>query len=208
MLINEILNWVIKNYIESIASFLGLISVYFAIKEKPFFWILSISYAILFIFVYFNKQIYALMVLQIMYVAVGFLGFFHWLKGDQNSQKVSIIKITKKEVFIYSVLFVLIYVIITVLLKKFTDSDVYYFDSLISTFAIIASILTMKKILQCWLLWMTSDLVTICFFLTQKMYGVVVMYVFMFVGSIIGYLKWKREFDRKQINQSVDNLNL
>lgn len=211
MLINEIFQWMIKNYLQVVASLIGLIGVYYGIKEKPVFWILSNINSFLFVFVYFNNKIYALMLMQFMYITIGFIGFFHWYNGNKTNKaehKLPIESISKKQIFIFVSLFVFSYILITFLLKEFTDSKVYYIDGLMSTFAIVASIMMMRKILQNWFVWMVSDIVTITFFFTQKMYAVMIMYSFLFLSSLIGYLSWNKEYKKHIHLMSNENSNL
>ncbi len=192
-----ITNWFIQNYIEIIAAVLGIISVYFAIKEKPIFWILSFANAALFVFVYFNQKIYALMILQFYFIFLSIYGFYYWIKGgkkDDKQDKVPIIHIPKKFVLVGSILFLIIYFSIAAILIKFTDSQIPFVDSFITTCSIFASYMMTKKYIEHWFIWFINDIVAIITFISQDMFATMVLYFVFLSTTFIGFFRWRKEF--------------
>jgi len=205
-MIESVISWISANYIEFLAALLGLSSVIFGIKEKSFFWILTFLNAVLFVYVYFEKKIYALMLLQFYYITLSFYGFYYWIKGgkkDKNQKKVPIIHITVKQGLIGSVLFAIVYVSITFVLSKYTDSAIPRIDALITSLSIFAAFMMTKKYFEHWYLWLVSDIVSIITFANQEMYATMTMYFFLFFSSIVGYYQWNKEY-KKQNNPELD----
>lgn len=205
-MIESVISWISANYIEFLAALLGLSSVIFGIKEKSFFWILTFLNAVLFVYVYFEKKIYALMLLQFYYITLSFYGFYYWIKGgkkDKNQKKVPIIHITVKQGLIGAVLFAIVYVSITFVLSKYTDSAIPRIDALITSLSIFAAFMMTKKYFEHWYLWLVSDIVSIITFANQEMYATMTMYFFLFFSSIVGYYQWNKEY-KKQNNPELD----
>jgi nicotinamide mononucleotide transporter len=144
---------------------------------------------------------------------MGVYGFYFWVKGgkiDKNKKKVPIRNLPLKKYFVLFFIGFTIYWIIVFLLKNYTDSKVPYIDSLISSLAIIATIMMIRKFKQHWLVWVISDVFSISLFIYQGMYAAMAMYIFMMVSSIIGFVRWSREMKKQEKfqNETVNkNLN-
>jgi len=50
-MLEELNNWFSENYLETIASFLSLVNIYFGIKEKAIFWFFSLIGSSIFIYI-------------------------------------------------------------------------------------------------------------------------------------------------------------
>lgn len=182
-----------EKYLETIATILGLINIYFGIKEKAFFWVLSVIGSGIYVFVYADAKVYAFMALQIYYIVVGTIGLFYWLKGsNKNKKKIKVTKLPKKIYSIYGGVFVLVFVSISIILNKFTDSEIPYIDAFISAGSVIAIYLMMKKRIETWYVWITLDLVTIITFIKQELYITVVLFLFYLIFAVVGYFEWKK----------------
>lgn len=200
-MIEQIISWISFHYMETIASIIGVFSIYFGIKEKPFFWILATINAILFVYVYFQAKMYAVMLLQLYYITVGIYGFYYWIKGQkkENVKKVLITRISKRYAINSSILFILIYFLITFILKKFTNSPIPFGDSLISTASIFAVFFMMKKYIESWYIWIVSDVITIFILFSQNLYGAATLQSIYFIFAIIGLIEWKKSLKSQEI---------
>jgi nicotinamide mononucleotide transporter len=187
-------NWIHQNYIQSIASILGLINIYFGIKEKAIFWILATLNAILFFIVFFNAKMYAYMLLQTYYITISIYGFYYWLKGSkkENQKKINISKISKKNAIIASVAFVSIYFIIVIILKNFTNSKIPFADSFMTTSSMLAAFFMMKKWIESWYIWIISDVIITIILFSQCLYAAGILQIFYWIFAIIGFLQWKK----------------
>lgn len=201
-----ILYWLSNNYIEVAASLFGLISIYFGIKEKPIFWIFAFINAVFFVFVYFDKKIYALMLLQFYYISLSFYGFYYWIKGGksaQSQQKVPIKRLENNKIMIGALVFIFIYFFLTAILKYFTDSTIPFIDAIITTFSIFASFLMTKKYIEHWFLWVVSDIISIVTFAHQQMFATMIMYLFFLSSAFIGFFQWKKEFQKQKFEKTI-----
>lgn len=189
-----IFEWLQNHVLESIASIIGIVNIFFGIKEKPFFWFLGIINAILFFIVYFQNGLYAYMSLQIYYIGLGAYGLYYWIKGNgkNNKQKVVVNKAgLKNGIFIFTA-FLIIFAIIYLLLKKGTDSQLPFMDSLTASSAIIAAYMMVKKHIETWFVWFASDLIAISLLFYKGMYGALILQLFYFAFSIVGLIEWRK----------------
>ena len=191
-MLNELQIWFSEEYLEAIATILGIINIYFGIKEKSLFWVFAIIGSMLYFFVYAEAKIYAFMILQLYYIGIGFYGLYYWIKGSKNEKKILVSHLRKNKIPIYIGVFLVLYIIISIVLIKFTDSEIAYIDAFISSGSIIAIYAMMKKYIETWIIWVTLDIVTITTFIDQKLYATVVLFVLYLIFAIVGYYEWKK----------------
>lgn len=204
-----IIEWIKINFTELFASLTGLVGAYFAIKEKNLFWILSIVSNVFFVVFFILNKIYAIAILDTIYIFMSIFGLYNWIKknknnDDENDEEIVIRRIKRSEIIFYAVFFLIIYFVLFLFLKYFTDSQIYYLDSLVFAFGMTGTILLMKKIIENWYVWVVSDIFTISFFTFQKHYIVGGMYVFLLMASFIGLYQWTQKLKIKlQIDEKI-----
>ena len=202
-MINDLMLWFSEEYLEAIATILGIINIYFGIKEKAFFWVLAVIGSCIYFFVYADAKIYAFMVLQLYYVGIGLYGLYYWIKGGEKEKKITVSHLPKKKILFFIIIFILLYIFITIVLIKFTDSEIPYIDAFISSGSILAIYAMVKKYIETWFIWVALDIVTVTTFINQKLYATVVLFILYLIFAIVGYLEWKKSMEKAKIN--VDN---
>jgi nicotinamide mononucleotide transporter len=191
-MIDEIQTWFSEKYLETIATILGLINIYFGIKEKAMFWVLAVVGSSIYFFVYADAKVYAFMFLQLYYIGLGIYGLFYWLRGGEDKKKIVVSNIPRKQIPIFIAIFAVLYTTISFVLIKFTDSQIPFVDAFITSGSIIALYMMMKKYLESWFVWITLDVVTITAFFYQKLYVTIVLFVFYLIFAVVGYNQWKK----------------
>lgn len=186
--------WFQNNTLEAIASIIGLGNIYFGIKEKPVFWAIAIINSLLFFFLYFQNKLYAYMSLQVYYMGLGIYGLYYWIKGSgkTSKQKVVVNKAGLKNGIFIFISFIIVFAVIYFILKKFTDSQLPFMDSLTTSSAIIAAYMMVKKHIENWYVWFASDLITISLLFYKQLYGALILQIFYFVFAIVGFKEWRK----------------
>ena len=90
--------------------------------------------------------------------------------------------------------------------NTYTDADKPYFDATTSIFSYFASYLEAKKILSSWIYWIVINLFTIGLYHTKDLSfysGLMVVYLGM---SVVGYMKWKKEYQLQCSSELFLNL--
>jgi len=188
------LEWLLHNKLESFASLLGIINIYFGIKEKPIFWFFGIINAIMFFVLYFQNKLYAYMMLQTYYMGLGVYGLYYWIKGGkkENNKKVVVNRAGIKKGIIIFLAFLMVFFAVYMLLKNYTDSVVPIMDSLSASSAIIAAYMMVKKHIECWFVWFASDIVAVSLLFYKALYAALALQILYFAFTIIGYIEWRK----------------
>jgi nicotinamide mononucleotide transporter len=186
--------WLTQNYPELLGAILGLVYIVLSVKQNIFTWPVGLLSSLLYVLVFFRSKFYAGMALQVYYVAMSIYGWYFWLKGNGKNEKgeVPVSRLKKKEFRAVAVAIPAIFGSILLILLFMTDSPVPYPDSLAAALSIAATWMLARKILENWLLWIISDVVSTGLMIYEGMWPSTILYVCYATLAVVGYFKWKQ----------------
>lgn len=195
--------WIWGNKIEMLGAALGLLYIFFSIKQHILTWPTGLLASLLYTTVFFQSGFYADMGLQVYYVAISIYGWYYWLKGGKKgtgaNQKHVPVKKTPQKVLLLGLLATLVfYAVLLVILLNLTDSTVPYMDSLTTALSITATWMLAKKYIEHWLIWIFVDLFSAGLYIYKELWATVVLFLVYTFMAGVGYLEWKK--DLKQQN--------
>lgn len=192
--------WILLNIIEIIGAALGLLFLYFEIKQNALLWPLGVLTSLFYIVIFFKAKFYADMGLQVYYVIISIYGWYYWLKGNEKNAQtlVSVSRISAKLSIILVLVTIPIFLLIAYVLINFSDSPIPYWDAFTTALSITATWMLARKILEQWLVWILVNAVSLGLYLYKGLYPTVVLFAFYTILSFVGYWQWKR--DVKAIN--------
>jgi len=191
----DLFGWFLKNFDEITGTIIALAYLYFSIKQNIWLWPLGIISSAIFAYVFFRSKIYAGMGLQIYYVIISIYGWYNWWKV-RNGNKLS--TTVKSLLGNYKLMVVLLLIVIFLFVVLFqilvhTDTNVPYYDALISALSIVATWMLAKKYIEHWWVWLLADPISIGIFIYQKLYFMVILYFIYSIMAIVGYKSWKKD---------------
>ena len=200
-----ILGWLLSNKIELLGAILGILYIFFSIRQSILTWPTGLLTSVLYVIVFFQSKFYADMGLQVYYVVISIYGWYYWLKGakSEESHSVPVRKLSKKLWIIMGVASVLIYIILVFILIDFTDSDVPYMDSLTTALSIVATWMLAKKYIEQWLIWIFVDAVSAGLYVFKNLWPTVILFIVYTIMAILGYIEWKKDLKTQNIEETA-----
>jgi nicotinamide mononucleotide transporter len=197
-MVSIITDWLSANYIELSGAILGLVYVFFSVRQKVMTWPAGIATSIVYAYVFFTSRFYAGMGLQIYYVAISVYGWYYWVKGERPdpSKDLPVRKISSSQMVWSLLIFIPTFIILYLILSLKTDSPVPALDALTTSLSIVATWLLARKILENWLIWIVADLVYIGLYLYKNLWPTVILFLAYEALAIFGYLQWKRSLQK------------
>jgi nicotinamide mononucleotide transporter len=194
--------------IEGLAVGTGLASVWFSVKEK--IWVYPVGLVSVGIYVYlsFVYGIYADMGINIYYVIMSMYGWYRWLQPSVGSTVKEITRSSKKVLIISLSLLFLSWLILFILLQRFTDSDIPLWDSLTTSLAIVGMWLMAEKKVEHWLFWIATDLLSIPLYYYKGLVLTSGQFLVFTVLAVMGWLQWNRSIKPTVKIDSKDSRNL
>lgn len=190
--------WLLGNKIELFGALLGLLYIFFSIRQHIFTWPTGLLGSLLYIIVFFQSGFYADMGLQVYYVAISIYGWYYWLKGgktekDEKKHQVPVKKISKLLIFKTAVITLFIYLLLLFILIRFTDSTVPYMDSLTTALSVTATWMLAKKYIEHWLIWIFVDLFSAGLYIYKELWPTVILFLVYTGMAVLGYMEWKKD---------------
>ena len=190
-----IFEWLISNKIELLGAILGILYIFFSIRQNIFTWPTGLVTSALYIFVFFQSKLYADMGLQVYYVGISIYGWYYWLKGGktENRKTVPVRSANKKLWLKLTGIAIVFYFAILIILLNFTDSDVPYMDSFTTALSIIATWMLAKKYIEQWLIWIFVDFISVGLYIYKGLWPTVILFIVYTAMAFVGYIEWKKD---------------
>lgn len=187
------------SFIEFFGTITGLISVWLATKANIHTWTIGILNVIAFFIIYYQIQLYSDMLLQVFFFGTSVLGIWQWLKKKpvNNDKKVTTLK-PKSQIIIFLSI-ILLTIILGYLIARihvyFPDyfqnpASFPYPDALTTVLSIFATFLMAYKRVECWILWILVDLISIILYFQKGVLFISLEYIVFLLMATSGLFQW------------------
>ncbi len=189
--------WLLSNKIELLGAILGILYIFFSIRQNILTWPTGLLTSVLYVIVFFQAKFYADMGLQVYYVFISIYGWYFWVRGRKPKDKPQVpVRVTNRKLQV--ILFgssVVLYLIILYILLNYTDSDVPYMDTLTTALSIVATWMLAKKYIGHWLVWIFVDAVSAGLYIYKELWPTVILFAIYTVMAVLGYIEWKKDME-------------
>jgi nicotinamide mononucleotide transporter len=198
----ELTTWLWGNKIEILGAVLGILYIFFSIRQHILTWPTGLLTSLFYIYVFYTSGFYADMGLQLYYVVVSIYGWYYWVRGGQKEtggpqEKVPVKHTSRRGWFRISLVTVAVYGLLLFILLRFTDSTVPFMDAFTTALSITATWMLAKKYIEHWLIWIVTDMVSIGLYIYKGLWPTVILFIVYTVLAVSGYMEWKKDFEKK-----------
>lgn len=185
-------------FIEIIGAIIALAYLYFEYKASIWLWIVGIVMSLFYIYIFFVSSFYADAATYLYYLGANLYGLLVWKRNqfsDSNGQVVEtpISHCNRRKLFELFAIFAVVWILIWLILSRFTDSTVPLGDAFTTALSIIAMWLLAKKHIEHWLLWIVINATSSALYVYKGLYPTAILFFIYAVGSVLGLLRWKSE---------------
>ncbi|WKT62086.1 nicotinamide riboside transporter PnuC [Microbulbifer thermotolerans] len=177
--------------IEYVAVTCGLLNVYFIIKRSIWNYLFGFVMVILYANIFYDYRLYSDSLLQVFFFFTQVYGFFYWVNHKAPDGKVLIADLGKKSFVLGMLSTTVLWLLISVLMRLYTDATHPNWDSAIAALSVTAQILLMRRHIESWYLWIMVDLLAIGLFIVKDLTPTAVLYAVFLILAIIGLLQWR-----------------
>ncbi len=181
--------------VEIIAVITSVAYAFLASKNNIWCWFFGILSPLFSMYaLYFYFQLYAEFYLQIYYIGMAVYGFYSWKYGSGDHKEKAI------EVWSFSRHFILILsgLILTFTLgyylKNYTEAASTYLDSFTTVFAIFATFMTARRILENWVYWIIIDGISIYLYFDRGGNLFALLFLVYTIIAIYGFYNWRKTY--------------
>ena len=179
--------------IEPIAVLTGIACVALTVRQQIVSWPIGIVSSALFLALFLGAGLYADSTLQVLYIGLGFYGWWHWLRGGPSRDALPVTTASTG----VRVALVLGTVVATIAVGAFldaaTDSTVPYADAATTILSLAAQFLLTRKYIESWPVWIFGVNVPFIAIYLYKGLAMTAGLQLVFIAlSIAGWLAWRR----------------
>lgn len=178
------------SWLEAFAVFMGILSVYFSMKQHIWVYPSGIVSVLIYVWICFESGLYADMGINAYYFGMSIYGWYLWKKPKKDNQPLAVTRLDGRGWLVSLGIFTFSYPVLVTVLIQFTDSTVPYWDSFTTSSAFVAMWLMAKKKVENWIFWILTDLVSIPLYFHKELYLTSFQYL-LFTGlATAGLVAW------------------
>ena len=196
------------NELDFLGTALGLLYLIFEIRENHWMWVVGSIMPLIYIFVLFDKGLYADCGMEVYYFLAGIYGLFYWLRhrtGQGATQQPLPISVTPTRLRLPLLLLaLLLWVLLALFLLHATDSTVPWLDALTTALSIIGLWMLSRKYIEQWWVWFIVDAISVGLYLYKGIYGRALLYTIYTLMVYFGYRQWQRRMRQQAPNVDLE----
>ena len=179
---------------EQIATVLGLLFVWLAIRESLWNFPVGLVQAAIFGWVCFQGRLYSDMVLQGVYMAAMVYGWWHWTHGTRDTGPLRVQRLTRAATLGWIVATLALWAAWGTAMQRFTDAALPYWDGFIFAGSVASQWLQARKALENWAGWIVVNTVGVGVFWVKGFYWFSVLYFLFWLLAWGGLRAWHRSW--------------
>lgn len=178
-------------WLEVAAFVLAIAMVVCNIRVNPIGWPLAIASSLLYVALFWNSRLYGDASLQVFFAVVAGWGWWQWLRGRQADG--SVLRVRSLGPRGRQALLLATFALWPALgwfLKRFTDTDVPWWDAFPTAASIAGQWLLGRKYVENWPTWVVVNTVSIGLFAYKGLWLTVLLYAIFVAMSFAGWRAW------------------
>ncbi len=183
--------WITIEPLEAIAFITGAACVWLTVEENIWNWPIGIANSAFFLVLFLEKRLFADGSLQLIYIILGVLGWYLWLRGGKDKTELKIERTSAPHALVLMALGIGATWGMAIYLRSINDAAPFL-DALTTVLSLVAQYMLTRKHLENWLVWMTADIIYIYLYASRTLYLTAVLYAIFFGMCVAGLLRWKR----------------
>jgi nicotinamide mononucleotide transporter len=169
----------------------GAICVYLVVRANVHNFWTGILNSALFLVLFTTARLWADASLQLIYIALGFVGWWQWLRGGQNRTALKVGRASVRLLLACLAFVVLGTLVLTPVLQHAHDIAPFL-DALTTSLSLAAQFLLNAKRIQNWLFWIAADVIYIPLYVAKHLDLTGLVYVAFLGLAISGATQWWR----------------
>ena len=176
--------------VEVLGFITGAICVWLIVKEHVLNWPIGIANNIFFAVLFWRASLFGDMGLQFVYMSLGFLGWYRWVRGGPAHSGVAITRTTVRGAAALLLFVAASTPVLTIYLRSIRDSAPFL-DAITTTLSIAAQYMQTRKYLEHWVVWIVADVIYIGLYIGRGLHLTAVLYLVFLIMCIQGWREWR-----------------
>ena len=181
------------SWLEIVAFVLALVMVVLNMRVNPAAWPLAIISSLLYVALFWESRLYGDASLQVFFAVVALWGWWQWLHGTAaDGQELTVRSLPAGQRWWLLAALVLGWPALGLFLKRYTNTDVPWWDAFPTAASVIGQWLLGRKYIENWLAWIVVNVVSVGLFAYKGLWLTVLLYALFVLMSFMGWRAWRR----------------
>ncbi len=183
------------DWVEIVGACTGITYLILEIRQNMWLWPVGLLNALFYAVIFFSGGLYAIMSLQLYYVAMMIYGWWNWKHGgtDDNIEQIPVSRTNAKTWCGIILTALLLWIAIYYMLHYLTDSQVPVWDAMTTAFSIVGTWMLAKKYIEQWFVWIFVNVFSVWLYASQELEITAVLYGFYAIMAVVGYIRWEKD---------------
>jgi nicotinamide mononucleotide transporter len=178
--------------VAELAGFItGALAVWLTVKAHVANFPVGIANSVFFLVLFFTSKLYADSSLQVIYIVLGFIGWWQWVYGGAARTRLKVTFSTRTSLVALGLFVVAATWVLTLVLGAAHDIAPFW-DALTTALSLAAQWLLNYKKIQNWIFWIAADLIYIPLYFVKHLDLTGIVYMLFLVMCAAGLLTWQR----------------
>ncbi|WP_319764362.1 nicotinamide riboside transporter PnuC [Maridesulfovibrio sp.] len=194
-IINFIINFVSSMGLgEQLSIATGLVYIFLSVRQNPLCWPFGIVSVGIWMVIVFQGKLYSDAFLQLVYVILGFYGWYQWLRGGQDNSPLKIQRVDRKLALRLILIGLVTFVPTGYLMENYLEASFPWWDALTTVLSLIAQYLLARKYMENWLLWITADTMYVGIYYAKGWSGYSGLMIVYTAMAVLGFISWLKSY--------------
>lgn len=163
-----------------------------AIRQNIWCWLFAAISTVIYVYLFAAAKLYMEAVLNAFYFALALYGWFVWSSGRTESSERPVVTWNYTTHIIAIIVIVSVSAVNGFLLSSYSEAAFPYIDSLTTWFAVWASFMVARKVLENWWYWLVIDLSSIFIYWSRDLQLTSLLFVLYVIMIPFGMLSWSK----------------
>jgi nicotinamide mononucleotide transporter len=177
---------------EVIAVLAAVAYLAFAIRQQIVCWIFAAISTAIYIWLFIEAKLYMESMLNLFYLVMAGYGWYVWSSGRDDGHDRPVVIWPRNTHLTAIAVLVILSAASGYLLSKNSDAAFPYIDSLTTWFAIWATFLVARKVLENWWYWLLIDIASIFIYWTRDLQLTALLFVIYVIMIPFGLMSWTK----------------
>jgi nicotinamide mononucleotide transporter len=174
---------------EALGFVTGALCVYLTVLENVWNFPVGIANSAFFLVLFAGARLYGDAALQVVYIALGFQGWYLWLRGGENRTPLKVERASRR-LLAGVAAFVVVGTTGLTLFFRYVQDSAPFLDAFTTILSLGAQYLLNRKAVENWWLWMTADVVYIYLYAARGLHLTAVLYLVFLCLCVAGLRAW------------------
>jgi nicotinamide mononucleotide transporter len=191
---------------ESAAIISSLIYIFLASKGNIWCWLAGFSCTFFYTFIFIYLKIDSQVILNVIYMILSVVGWMIWLKPIAAKQTSIYVHWPVTEHLQFFVGSIVVAICLRYALPSWFDERYTFIESWLFCASLMATILTIYRVIESWLYWVVIDLISLGIYWQSQEDTILLLYFTSLILAIYGYSNWNK-YRKQDVQQASEKDN-